>query len=208
MSDRTFGGPDAPLWATAATLTAAADASRVVLVEGISDHAAVEATALRLGRDLTADGVVIVPVGGAHAFTRHLRRFGPQGAGLDVVGMCDLGEVPVLCAGLSESGYGDVDDRAALESLGFTVCVADLEDELICAAGRRRIEVVLDANGDLGAFRTLQRQPEWRGAAFEAQMHRFLGAGARRKQRYARLLVGGMGIADIPVPLARLVERA
>ena len=49
-----------------------------------------------------------------------------------------------------------------MEALGFYVCDADLEDELIRASGRTRVERVVAANGDLKPFRTLQKQPEWR----------------------------------------------
>ena len=54
-----------------------------------------------------------------------------------------------------------------MERLGFYVCVADLEDELIRAHGAASVEEVVDAQGDLGSFRTLQKQPEWRGRPTE-----------------------------------------
>jgi hypothetical protein len=52
---------------------------------------------------------------------------------------------------------------AVWRRLGFFVCVADLEDELIRAAGPALVAEVFAAHGDLGAFRTIQRQPAWRG---------------------------------------------
>ena len=60
--DGSVSGPDAPLEATAAAVAKADTARTVVLVEGISDQLAVEALAERQGRDLTAEGVVIVPM--------------------------------------------------------------------------------------------------------------------------------------------------
>lgn len=51
-------------------------ASSVVLVEGLSDQAAIEALAVRRGRDLAAEGVAVVPMGGAHAIGPSLRRLG------------------------------------------------------------------------------------------------------------------------------------
>ena len=45
----------------------------VVLVEGLSDQAAVEALAERRGRDLDAEGVAVVPIGGAQAISVDLR---------------------------------------------------------------------------------------------------------------------------------------
>jgi predicted ATP-dependent endonuclease of OLD family len=39
----------------------------VILVEGVSDQRAVEAVAERRRRDLAAEGVAVVPIGGAQA---------------------------------------------------------------------------------------------------------------------------------------------
>ena len=46
------------------------EGTRVILVEGVSDQRALEALAARHGRDLEAEGVAIVPIGGAHAVGR------------------------------------------------------------------------------------------------------------------------------------------
>jgi hypothetical protein len=88
-----------------------------------------------------------------------------------------------------------------MEQLGFYVCVADLEDELIRALGAAEVERVVDAQGDLGSFRTLQRQPAWRGRPKEDQLRRFMGSGGRRKIRYARLLVEALDLDHVPRPL-------
>src|SRR6478609_10862233 len=48
------------------------DARAVVLVEGISDQRAVEALAYRAGRDLPAERVVVVAMGGATNIGRYL----------------------------------------------------------------------------------------------------------------------------------------
>src|ERR671926_89488 len=109
----------------------------VVLVEGISDRVALEALAERRGRDLAAEGVSIVPMGGAQAIGRFLEHF----SGLDVAlaGLCDAGE-----------------------------------------------EQVITAEGDLGTFRTFQRQLAKRDLPYEEQLWRFMW---NRKARYASLLV-------------------
>ncbi len=65
-------GPDAPLRATVDALERARDARSVVLVEGISDQIAVETLAGLQGRDLAAEDVVVVSIGGAHAVARFL----------------------------------------------------------------------------------------------------------------------------------------
>jgi len=64
---------------------------------------------------------------------------------------------------------------------------------------------VFAAHGDLLAFHTIQRQPAWRGEDEMAQLRRFLGAGAHRKLRYARLLTEAIPLDQIPYPLAALL---
>jgi hypothetical protein len=169
-------GPAAATEATARALAKVPGAKAVVLVEGISDQIAVETFAPRRGWDLGAERVVVVPVGGAHAMTRYLRQFGPSGAGLRLAGLCDAGEENVVRRALASAGIGSPGTRAGLERLGFYVCVEDLEDELIRAIGAARVEELVDSQGDLGSFRSLQRQPGWRGQPTGAQLRRFLAA--------------------------------
>ncbi len=199
-------GPAAATDATARALVKATAADAVVLVEGISDQIAVETLAARRDWDLGAEGVVVLPLGGAHAVTRYLMRFGPAGAGLRLAGLCDLGEEDVFRRGLRRAGVGSPQTRADMERLGFYVCVEDLEDELIRAIGAGRVEALIDSQGDLGSFRSLQRQPQWRGQPVVAQLRRFLGSGARRKLRYARLLAGAVDLDILPHPLDALLQ--
>jgi OLD-like protein len=179
----------------------------VVLVEGISDCKAVEALARRHGRDLAAEGVSVVGIGGAQAIGRFLSRFGPAGLGLRLAGLCDAGEEPEFRRGLERAGIGSASTRADMERLGFYVCEADLEDELIRALGVECVLEVVDAHGDLGPFRTLQKQPEWRGRPVEAQLRRFMGSGGSRKTRYARYLVEALDLDKMPRPLASVLEH-
>ena len=51
-------------------------ARAVVLVEGESGRIAVETLSARRGRDLTAEGVAVAPIGGAQAIARVLDRVG------------------------------------------------------------------------------------------------------------------------------------
>src|SRR6184192_2882347 len=121
------------------------DARAVVLVEGISDQVALEALAARRGRDLEAEGVSVVPIGGAQAIGRVLRELGVDGSNVQVAGLCDAGE---------EGAFRRAFERAGLTRAGFYVCHADLEDELIRALGPAAVEQVVEAHGDLGSFRT------------------------------------------------------
>src|SRR5438132_6440449 len=179
----------------------------VVLVEGISDRVALEALAERRGRDLDAEGISVVPIGGAQALGRFLNRFGPQGLDVRLAGLCDAGEESDFRCALERAGLGSDLTRVEMERLGFYVCVADLEDELIRALGPASVEAVLDSQGDLGSFRTFQKQPEWRGQRIEAQLRRFMGSANRRKIRYARLLVDALDLAQVPRPLDRVLAH-
>jgi hypothetical protein len=198
-------GPGAPTEATARALAQVESAQAVVLVEGISDQAAVETLAARGGWDLAGDRVVVLPVGGAQAFTRFLTELGPRGAGLRLSGLCDVGEQSVLRRALASSGLVPAGTRFEMERVGFFICVEDLEDELIRAIGPLRVTELIESQGDLGSFGSLQRQPEWRGQPLAPQLRRFLGSGATRKLRYARLFSESVDLARLPQPLEALL---
>jgi Overcoming lysogenization defect protein-like, TOPRIM domain len=176
-------------------------ARAVVLVEGISDQVALEALAARRGRDLRAEGISVVPIGGAQAIGRFLDHYGPHGLGMTVAGLCDAGEENDFQRGLERAGLGLNLSRAEMEARGFYVCVEDLEDELIRALGVESVERIAEAEGDLRSFRTLQKQAAWHGRPMQDQLRRWLGSGGRRKIRYARLLVDALDLGQVPRPL-------
>jgi hypothetical protein len=181
-------------------------ARSVVLVEGVSDQLAVEALAERRGRSLVVEGVSVVPIGGAQAIGRFLRLLGPQGLDLRLAGLCDAGEEGDFRRGLERAGLGSDLTRADMESLGFYVCVADLEDELIRSLGAAAVERVIEAQGDLGSFRTLQKQPAWRGRSTEEQLRRWFGSYGG-KINYARPLVDALDLTQVPRPLDRVLTH-
>jgi hypothetical protein len=185
----------------------APDPRAVVLVEGLSDRFALEALAERRGRDLADEGVSVVAIGGAQAIGRFLTVFGPRGLDVRLAGLCDAGEEQDFCRGLERAGLGSDLTREGMERLGFFVCDADLEDELIRALGAAAVQRVVEAQGDLASFRTLQKQPEWRGRPVEEQLRRFMGSGGSRKIRYARLLVQALDPGDVPRPLDGVLEQ-
>ena len=158
----------------------------VVLVEGTSDKIAVETLAVCRGRDLEVEGVAVVPIGGAHAVSRYVERF----ADAKVTGLCDAGEAAAF-------------ERALPD--GFYVCDTDLEDELIRALGVDAVLRIVEKNGDLRSFRTLQKQSAWRGRPAHEQLRRFMGSGGRRKIRYARLIVEALEPRQVPAPLDALL---
>jgi hypothetical protein len=202
------GGGGTPLVGAAAhALATGADSRAVVLVEGLSDQVALEALAERHGRNLSAEDISILPMGGATNIRSFLDLFGPQGLDVRLAGLCDAAEEGDFRHGVERAGLGSNLSRADMEALGFYVCVADVEDELIRALGVASVEEILDAQGELGSFRTFQKQPAWQGRATKEQLRRFMGSGAGRKIRYARLLVDALHLTRVPRPLERVLAH-
>ncbi|KUL20755.1 TOPRIM nucleotidyl transferase/hydrolase domain-containing protein [Streptomyces regalis] len=168
-----------------------------VLLEGPSDLAAVEALAARRGRDLDAEGVCVVPMGGAMSVGRYAGLLGPSGLGLRLAGLCDEGEQRFYDRALKRV-------RAASYS-AFFVCVRDLEDELIRALGTARVEEIVRTEGDLRAWQTFLRQPAQHGRPRQQQLRRFLGTKKGRKIRYGHLLVEALEPEQVPAPLDDLL---
>jgi hypothetical protein len=182
-------------------------AAAVVFVEGISDRRALETLAGRRGRDLEAEGVAVVSIGGSKNIRRFLEAYGPQGRDLRLAGLVDAGEEGDFQRALERAGLGTDLSRLDMESLGFYVCVADLEDELIRALGAASIERILEERGDLGSFRTFQRQPAQRGRSTEAHLRRFMGTHRGRKIEYAAVLVDALDLDRVPRPLDRVLAH-
>jgi hypothetical protein len=178
----------------------------VILVEGMSDRRALEALAARRGRALTADGVAVVAMGGAKNIGQFLERFGPHGSDIAVAGLYDVAEEPDVRRCLERTGFGSASSRLELERLGFFACIEDLEDELIRPLGPERVMDIVEERGELGSFRTLQKQPEWRGRPLDQQLRRFLG-NSNRKIDYAPLLVDALDLSRAPRPLDAVLAR-
>jgi hypothetical protein len=183
-------------------------ARAVVLVEGVSDQLALEALAERRGRNLDGEGISIVPIGGATNIRKALAVFGPRGFDVRLAGLCDAGEEGDFRRALELAGLGSNLARADMERIGFYVCVADLEDELIRALGAAAVERVLEAQSDLESFRTFQKQPAWRGRTAEEQLRRFIGTTSGRKIQSGAMLVGALDLTQVPRPLDGVLAQA
>jgi hypothetical protein len=157
----------------------------VVLVEGESDRIAVKTLATRRGRDLAAEGIAVLAVGGAHAFERVLRTLTVE----RVAGLYDRGEEAVVRRGL---------DRAGVAPHRFYACDPDLEGELVRALGPERMLRLIEERGQLAAFRTYQRQADKHALSLEAQLHGWLH---NWKVRYAATLVEALDLDRVPPPL-------
>jgi hypothetical protein len=213
------GGSSAALLAAAARAREAPGSCTVVLVEGMSDQAAVRTLAARRGRDLPGENVFVVPMGGATNIAHFLGMFGPDGFGVRLAGLCDEAEEHEFRRGLERAGLaagpstgpsaGPGDGLSAvpfdLARLGFFVCVADLEDELIRALGVSTVERLVAEQGELTPFQTFVKQPAHRGEPREQQLHRFLGTRSGRKIRYGYLLAAALDLTRVPGPLAGLL---
>jgi hypothetical protein len=108
---------------------------------------------------------------------------------------------------LQRCGLGTPLNRADTEALGFFVCDADLEDELIRALGTAGAEAVLQAEGELESFRRFQAQPAQRGRDLAPQLRRFMGTRAGRKIRYGTLLTEAIDLPRIPRALDRVLAH-
>ena len=169
-----------------------------MLVEGVSDKVALEALALRRGRDLAAEGVSVLPIGGAQAVGRFLNLYGPRGSDVGLAGLFDAGEAGELGRALGRAGFGVDLGRAEMERLGFYVCERDLEDELIRCLGASVVEEVLAGQGKLGSFRTYQKQLAHRARPTEEQLRGFL---TNWKIELAGPLVEALDLSRVPRPL-------
>ena len=187
---------EASLAAVTEAVAADPGSCAVVLVEGMSDQAAVQTLAERSGRDLHAEGIFVVPMGGATNIGHFVDLFGPAGFGVRLAGLCDQGEERDFRRGL---------DRAGTEAPCF-VCVADLEDEMIRALGTRRVEELIEAEGEGGPFLTFTRQPAHRGEARDQQLRRFMGTRSGRKICYGHLLAAALDLTRVPGPLTGLLS--
>ena len=155
----------------------------VILVEGESDALGVRAYARRVGRDLDGDGVGVLALGGGGGLESQVRRLGPAGLGLTLLGLCDADHERRWAGWLEAAGIGRAPDRAALERLGFFVCEPDLEGELIRALGVERVREIVIAEGEDRSFRTLAKQPAQHGWTDERLLRRFFGSKSGRKAR-------------------------
>jgi hypothetical protein len=176
-----------------------------VFVEGTSDQRALEALAARTGHDLEAAAVAIVEIGGATNIWRYLELYRRQRPEVSVGGLCDANQEQAFRRALAQFGFGSNLSRTGMEAVGFFVCDADLEDELIRGVGVDGVLEIIEAEGELPSFRTYQKQPAHAARALEQQVHGFMW---NRKFRYAQLLVDALDLDRVPRPLAGVLAHA
>lgn len=176
----------------------------VVLLEGVSDVAAVRAVAQLHAVDLAA--VTLVDLHGVTNVHRVLTRTHRDTPDAEILGLCDIGEVRFVRRALEGIGR-PVRDVTDLPAYGFFVCRADLEDELIRALGTARTIDVIERIGLGPKLAGLRRQPAWLDRPLEQQLHRFCGVASGRKELLAGELAGALTPDQVPEPLRMLLER-
>lgn len=163
----------------------------VVLVEGDSDVAALEALTTHRG---LRDRFELLAMGGITNVSAYVARLRRERSEAVLLGVCDERERRFM-------------ERERPELADVFVCERDLEDELIRSVGPEAVVDLLDELGELGRFRTFQEQPEWRGRPLHEQLRRFAGTRSGRKAVFAARLAAELTHASLPAPLARLMER-
>jgi hypothetical protein len=178
----------------------------IVLVEGITDELALTLAARRLGRDLETEGVSVVPINGAHAIGRFLRQLAADEPDARLAGLYDEGEEDVIRGAMERAGYAPNLDRSQLERVGFFACVADLEDELIRAAGETNLSRLIELEGDAQPWHSFRHQHAWHGRPVDQQFRRFIRSVSERNSRYVRAIVETLEISRLPRPLRLLLD--
>lgn len=192
-----------------------AGARAVVLVEGVSDRVALEVLARRRGLDLAGEGVRLVAMDGITNIGHFLERHPapgpaaghPRAAATLVAGLYDDAEERVVRRALERAGRGPEPGPEGLEALGFFGCSADLEDELIRALGPAEVVRLVEAEGQLRSFRTLQKQPAQRERSLHDQLRRLMGGRSGGKERYAAAMAGAVPLERVPRPLDAVLEH-
>ncbi|WP_446663682.1 hypothetical protein [Flexivirga sp. B27] len=177
---------------------------KVVLLEGVSDIAALTAAAKAHHVDLS--GVELVDLGGVTNVRRETARWHGASGDPEILGLCDAPEVRFVEQALHEIGR-PVRDASDLPTYGFFVCHADLEEELIRALGTAQVVAVIEQLGLGAKLATLQQQPAWADRPLDDQLHRFCGVASGRKELLADALTTAMQPWQLPEPLRALIDR-
>ena len=148
-----------------------------------------------------------MPIGGAHAINGFLTELVSKHPAVKVAGLCDEGEERLFREALERAGFGSNLSRNDLERLGFFICSADLEDELIRAVGISAIARLTEIAGDARAWYTFQRQPAWQGQAAHQQFRRFVRSVSERNVRYIRAIIEMLEPEQLPRPLRLLLAH-
>nr|BFF16935.1 hypothetical protein GCM10025730_04560 [Promicromonospora thailandica] len=147
-------------------------------------------------------------MGGVTNVGHHLTALAAHPVPVRVGGLYDSAEERVVLKALERAGRRVPGDTTPLSALGFFGCERDLEDELVRALGVDGCLEVIAAQGALRSFERLRRQPAQQGWTVPQVLHRFLGSGSGRKERYARLFTEAIPQGRVPEPLDGVLRWA
>lgn len=173
----------------------------VVLLEGASDVAAVRTL---LGDHPAYDAVDLVDMRGVTNIRRSLATLLADEGVARVLGLCDATEQVYFAQALADVGVAAGEPMARL---GFHVCHADLEDELIRALGADRAAAQLDGLGLAQRFAQFRQQPAWRDRPLADQLRRFAGVASGRKALLAEAFAGRLSAETVPAPIGALLAQ-
>lgn len=176
-----------------------------VLVEGRSDAAALDVLATRSGRNLDAENIAVIPIGGATAIRRFLDPFGPTGLDLRIAGLVDAGEWRFFRQAIQDDKHPELTPDE-MEQLGFFICDPDLEHELVRAIGTDRVLEVIADEGHAKALAMFRNQPAQRERPLDQQLYRFMATMSGRKSKYAAALASAVDLDLMPHPIRELLR--
>lgn len=175
-------------------------ARAVILVEGEGDRLALSHLAGLLGRDLDAEGISLIAMGGKTLFRHFLKLLGPRGLGIRLAAMCDADAEAKWAAALRAEGVVTATSRHDLEAAGVFVCDPDLEAEFVTLLGEATVEALITSLGDEDAFAQFSDHPKRADAPKAELLRKFV-----HKTDYAIPLVDTAG-ARAPRPLLEVLD--
>src|SRR2546428_9150035 len=102
------------------------DRHAVIFVEGVSDQVALETLARRRARNLSAEGISILPIGGAHAIRRFVQEHPDRDSVVRLAGLFDAQEEGYVSRALEAAGLGSNISHADPVRRGLYMCLARL----------------------------------------------------------------------------------
>ena len=179
-----------------------------VLVEGNSDRVALQTLAERRGRDLAAEGIEVVAMGGITNTRAFASRYGPRGLGVQLAGLYDA---PEACPPPARPGGGGSEPSPSSptgrNAWASTAARPIWRTSCIRALGVEAVEAVIEEAGETNSLRLLAGMPAQRDWTREAVLRRFFTSQSGRKARYAALLVEALEPDRVPEPLAAVLAR-
>lgn len=177
-----------------------------VLVEGVSDRAALNTLLKQHSFNQNPEEIIVVAMGGATNIGHFVKLLGQDGLQLRLAGLFDRAEIGFFLRALPLSETEIINPESALAARGFFCCDDDLEAELIRALGAAHVVELIEREGDLRSWLIFRNQPAQRERPEAKQLQRFMGTTSGRKEHYAAVLSAALTEQNIPQPLRALLN--